>query len=123
MAKYLYVEVVDEYKKRIKSINFFVVSIDEVTIVDTNSWISVHVYIVEDWVRVSYLIALEEIQDTPTSNILIQVILAPVEGGGGLDLELISKKMVHPPSRIAILVSQSKFSPILLLFVLVTFAI
>lgn len=90
----MYVEVVAECNRRNNSANFFAISFDELATVDPRSWIFVHVYIIEDWVRVLYLVALKEIKNAPTSDVLIQVILVVVEDGNGLELELISKKIV-----------------------------
>lgn len=69
-------------------------SIDKVTIIDNASWLSVNVYIMEDWVHVSSLVALKGMIDADIDNILIKIIMAKVQGRRRLDLEFISKKMV-----------------------------
>jgi len=58
MASYMYRIVVQESQKFAKKANFVVVTIDEVTIVNNESYLFVHCYVGCNWVRVPLLVVL-----------------------------------------------------------------
>jgi hypothetical protein len=50
-------------------------SADEVTTIDNQSWLSVHLYIVEAWKRVPIFLNLQKVVDGGTSNIMTSMIV------------------------------------------------
>lgn len=94
MADYMYEEVKGAIKNEISTARFVAMSADEVTTVDNGSWISVHAYIVKNWVRVPYLVGLKHLVDGATSDNLTVEIVKCIESGGGLDLDSIASKLL-----------------------------
>ena len=50
MAAYMYKQVCSEMKRLIGAARYFAVIVDEVTSVDNGNFLSLHVYVVQDWV-------------------------------------------------------------------------
>lgn len=94
MAGYMYKQVVQEMRRLISAARYVAVTVDEVTAVDNSSVLSVHVYIVQDWVRVSLLVALQRVQCTPNAENLTKLIMDSVASGGGLESESIARKVI-----------------------------
>jgi hypothetical protein len=70
-------------------------SFDEVTsTIDNGSWICIHVYIVQLWVRIPILFQVEQIVDGLGGNNLIKVIIVFLMRCGGLTSENMSKKLL-----------------------------
>ncbi len=59
----------------VQQARFIFINYDKVTTLENQSWISIHVYIVENWHRVPILLNLERIVNGGTSNNLIYVII------------------------------------------------
>ena len=59
IAKCLHVVVQNHVKAAFAGYYFFSLKCDEVTTVDCQTWISVHVYVVKEYVRVPMLLTLE----------------------------------------------------------------
>ena len=57
MASFMHKLVVDEIQKLVESANFLAVTVDEATGVDNASYLSVHCYVVRDWVRMPLLVS------------------------------------------------------------------
>jgi hypothetical protein len=73
----------------IQHARFISITCDEVTTLDNQSWIFVHVYIVKSWCRVPILLNLERIVNGGTSNNLTSVIirsLAIFDGTSEIDI-------------------------------------
>lgn len=87
LAECMFDEIKDAVKQEIGSANYVAMTADEVTTVDNSSWISIHAYVVKDWVRVPYLIALQHLVGGASSDNLTSVILKALELDGGLDLD------------------------------------
>lgn len=51
-------QIVEEIRRLIQPARYVVVTVDEVTAINNSSILSVHAYIVQDWVRVLLLISL-----------------------------------------------------------------
>jgi hypothetical protein len=52
-------QVIKKVKEDITSSKYLALSCDEVTMIDNQSWISIHSYIVQDWCRILVFIFLE----------------------------------------------------------------
>jgi hypothetical protein len=68
----------------ILKVNFVVVSVNEVTIVDAQQWISIHGYVMQNWKCVLVLLTLEKVEAGATSNNIKGVILDVMGKYGGL---------------------------------------
>ncbi len=73
---------------------FITCSSDEVTIVDNNSWIYVHAYVVDCWTREKKLVCVYKIVDVLGSNNFIELIMNAMWKGGGLTKEDLFKKFL-----------------------------
>jgi hypothetical protein len=62
---------------------------DEVTIVDNKSWISIHAYIMSNWVCVLIMISLQEVVSKVGVDNLTTMIMESLEQHGGLSLDAI----------------------------------
>ena len=67
-----------------KNARFFSVTCDEVTTLDTQSWISIHGYVCEGWERKPMLLLLERVTDGGGSDNLTKVIVDAVKKYGGV---------------------------------------
>ena len=63
---------------------YFSVSCDEVTTLDNQSWISIHVYTISDWERVSYLLNLERVTEGGGAENIAKMIVSALTNQGGL---------------------------------------
>ena len=61
---------------------------------DNGSWLSVHLYVVEDWLRVPLLVALQRVEEAPKADALTRIIMEVVEVGGHIDRHTISSKLL-----------------------------
>ena len=71
----LHVVVQNRVKLALQECQFFSLTCDEVTTVDCQTWISVHVYVVKDYVRVPLLLTLERVTGGTRSDNLTRVLL------------------------------------------------
>ena len=93
MSEYLHASVMSALKVIVQSARFVSISADEVTTVDNTSWIGVHVYAVNSWERVPYLLHLS-LSDCGTVDHVTDVIMHALLGEGGLTREQIAGKLV-----------------------------
>jgi len=63
---------------------YFSISCDEVTTVDNQSWISIHVYTISDWERVPMLLSLERVIEGGSAESISNIILGALAKQGGL---------------------------------------
>ncbi len=81
-------------KKVVNKYFFLTLSIDEVTIVDNESWISVHGYVFENWWNTLVLLHLERVIDSATIKIICNVMLNFLLVHNDLIKPKIGKKLV-----------------------------
>jgi hypothetical protein len=67
---------------------------DEVYKLNNQSWLFVHYYVVENWVKFLILISLDRMVEGSRSNNLIKVIMEAMMIGGGLARDHIANKVV-----------------------------
>ena len=84
LADCLFQQAQLKIKEVMKSARFFSVTCDEVTTLDTQSWISIHGYVCEGWERKPMLLSLERVLDGGGSNNLTQVIVEAIKNQGGI---------------------------------------
>jgi len=63
-------------------------------VVDNSSYLSVHVYVMQDWVRIPLLVYLQRVECTPNADNLTKLIVDVMATGGGLDSESIAWKLL-----------------------------
>jgi len=90
----MYKVVLEEIKKLVQKARFLVVTVDEVTAVDTGSYLSVYYYVVENWVRIPLLVSLQRVDCASNAENLTKLIIEAVSTGGGLDFKLLASKLV-----------------------------
>jgi hypothetical protein len=79
----MYMQVQDTIVKAIQSTRVIACSCDEVTTIDNDSWICVHAYIVDSWIKVPILLYVETIVDGSSCNNFIEVIMVALMKVGG----------------------------------------
>jgi hypothetical protein len=83
MAECLHKQVIKKMKEVVAGSKYFALSCDEVTMIDNQSWISIHYYVVQDWCHLPILIFLEQIIEGGGSNNLTKVIMVIFFKNGG----------------------------------------
>jgi len=73
MALYMYKNVVQDIHKLLEQVlekaNFVAITVDEASAIDTGSYLSVHCYIVCDWIWVPLLVALQRVDCAANAKI------------------------------------------------------
>jgi hypothetical protein len=82
-------------RSNIAASNFIALSADEAISYDNTSWLSMHVFTCENWVRVPYLLILSKIIECPTANHLTEVVMSAVEKDGGVGAGDLAKKLLY----------------------------
>jgi hypothetical protein len=57
---------------------------NDVTTLHNGTWLSVHLYIIKDWLCIPLLVGLVQIRATTSIDALTKVIMATIEGAVGL---------------------------------------
>jgi hypothetical protein len=60
MAKCMHKQIIKKIEKFV-SFKYLALSCDEVTMIDNQSWISIHSYVVQNWYHIPILIYLEQV--------------------------------------------------------------
>ena len=94
MSEHMHATVLLRLKSLVQSARFVSISADEVTAVDTTSWLGVHVYTMDSWERVPHLLHLSCLSDGGTADILTNAIMLSLVEEGGLSREDIASKVV-----------------------------
>lgn len=85
LAECLHHQVKLKTKDVMSKARFFSVTCDEVTTLDTQSWISIHGYVCENWERKPMLLSLERVMDGGGSDNLTGVIVGAVKNCAGIE--------------------------------------
>ena len=94
MASFMHKLVVEEIHKLVESANFLAVTVNEATSVDNASYLSVHCYVVRDWVRMPLLVSLQRIDCPATADNLTKLIVEVVVTGNGLEKKALAAKLI-----------------------------
>jgi hypothetical protein len=73
---------------------FIFVNCDEVTTIDNQSWLSIHVYVTKEWERVLILLNLQHVVDGRTFNNLTPLIVKKLMEFGSLSETNLANKLV-----------------------------
>jgi hypothetical protein len=73
---------------------FLSISVDEVTTVDNQAWISIHAYVVQDFYRTPILVSVERLTEGATAPKLAEVIVDALFVHGGLTPQHLLSKLV-----------------------------
>jgi hypothetical protein len=84
MAESLFNIVQARTKEIVSTAPYFSITCDEVTTLDNQSWISVHVYTIQDWVRVPMFLCLQRVTEGGDADNITKMILAALTSEGGL---------------------------------------
>ena len=94
IAEYMYAELQLTMKKLVQEARYIAVTVDEVTTVDNGSWLSVHCYVVKDWIRMPLLVSLQRVTTAANSNNITTLIMDSVLSSGGLDRPMLASKLL-----------------------------
>ncbi len=75
MAKCLHKQFLSKMQEIVASSRYLVFTYDEITMIDNQSWISIHYYVVQDWCHLHVLIFLEQVIEGGGSNNPTKVII------------------------------------------------
>lgn len=124
MVGYIYYKVIDVIPSHVKKTNYVALTCDEVTSIDNGSWISIHAYVMQDWIRIPLFISLEEVVNGAHVDNLIIVLMSDLEQKYHLRLMILSQNcyvlepMVLTHSKTTKLVLSNKLHPSMLLVAL-----
>jgi hypothetical protein len=93
LADHMHMVVLEKLKETIKSARFLAISCDEVTSCDSGQWLSLHAYVVLDWVRIPVLLYLSKVEGQG-ADALTEVIVRALMTEGGLSWEEIGQKLI-----------------------------
>jgi hypothetical protein len=84
MAESLFNIVQARTKKVVSTALYFSITCDEVTTLDNQSWISIRVYTIQDWVRVPIFLCLQRVTEGGDADNITKMILAALTNEGRL---------------------------------------
>ncbi len=92
MAKTMHSLVLQAIKVVVQKTLFILVNCDEVTTIDNQSWLSIHLYVIDGWKWVSILLNLQKVLDGATSTNLTKLIVwSLVEFGSMIETNVANK--------------------------------
>jgi hypothetical protein len=93
MAKTMHHIIMESTKVAIQKIKYIIVSCDEVTIIDHQSWCNLHAHIVDGFKGILLLLNLERLLGGGTIDNLTTLILKSLMEYGGLTIEHVVSKL------------------------------
>jgi hypothetical protein len=93
MARIIHHIVMESTKGSIQKAKYIIVNCDEVTIIDNQTWCSVHAHIVDGFKRVPLLLNLERLLSGSTIDNNTTLILKSLVEYGGLTVEQVVSKL------------------------------
>jgi hypothetical protein len=94
IGEHLHCCVLGALKAVVQSTRIISINADEVTTVDNTSWVGIHVYAMQSWKMMPYLLHLSYDSESGTTDQLINVIMHVLLFEGGLSCEQIASKLV-----------------------------
>jgi len=94
MAEVLYSLVKTKLVETVANAQFFAITCNEATSVDNQSWLSIHIYTMKDWIRQPYLLALKCCVDGGSANNMREAVVNAMTDGGALSRKDIAQKFV-----------------------------
>lgn len=86
-------KVVKMVQSMVLATNFIWLSVDEVTIVDNQSWLYMHGYMVKNWRRVSILLSLQRIDGGNNDNLTKVILSAAMQHACCIEAKVAEKLM------------------------------
>ena len=83
LAKYMYLIVFKKLKDTMKSARLIAISCDGMMSCDSGQWLSLHAYVVLDWIHILVLLHLSKVEGQG-ADVLIEVIVWALMSEGGL---------------------------------------
>ncbi len=77
-------DVMEVIRATMGALWYVVLNCDEVSIVDNQSWLFVHCYVVQNWVRILIFISLDRVFESSSSDDLTKFIMETLTIDGGL---------------------------------------
>jgi hypothetical protein len=96
----------------VQSTKFLFVSIDEITTMDCQGWIVVHMYVVEGWKHEHILLTLEQVLFGAIANNLTKMIVGSLLQYGGLSGTNLVSKLINFGANGALIFQGAKTSAI-----------
>jgi hypothetical protein len=84
MTKFVHQKVMKTTMVKMGATCYVAFSCDEVFTMDNQSWLSIHYYVIQNWVRILILISLDWMVDIIRIDKLTKVIIEALIIGGGL---------------------------------------
>ena len=94
MADVMYALVKAKLQETLTAARYFAITVDEVTSVDNQSWMSIHIYVMKDWIRQPYLLGLKCVTDGGSASNLTEVIVEAMKTDGGISRRTVAEKFV-----------------------------
>jgi hypothetical protein len=94
MAKVIHDVVFHAIKGVVQKLEYILVSCDELTTINNHSWLSIHVYVKEEWKRLPILLNLQRVVDGSIIDNLTYLIIQSLVEYGGLNEAAIAKKLI-----------------------------
>jgi hypothetical protein len=92
MVEAMHSQMLQTTKAFVQKILFILMSCDEVTTIDNQSWLSIHLYVIDGWKWVPILFNLQRVLDGATSTNLTKFIMQNlVEFGSMIEIDLANK--------------------------------
>jgi hypothetical protein len=91
IVEFLHQVVMRATRVGVQTPHYIVLSYDEVSTVDNQSWLFVHYYVVQNWVRIFIIISLDRVLG---SDNLTKVIMETFMIGGSLPRNQIAQKLI-----------------------------
>ncbi len=88
MVKFMFVQVTNAILAKVYATNYVVLTSNEVNNMDYGSWISIHAYVMQYWVKIPMLIFLQRVVDGTRVDNLTIVIMKALQKGRGLSMLL-----------------------------------
>ncbi len=75
MVEFMHAQMINKNLGIFSTFNYVALTCDELSIVDIGSWISIHAYVMQKWVRLPMMISLQKIVDGARVDNLTIVIM------------------------------------------------
>lgn len=95
MLDFMYSKVKNCILSHVKKATYMALACDEVTSIPNESWIFIHTYVMQDWVRILLLISNKEVVNNAHTKNLTIVLMRTLEQGDGLQVEDIISKLLY----------------------------
>ena len=75
-------------------LDFFSLSLDEVTTIDNTSWVCMSIYMVNGHIRHSYLLGIQKMKKSSTATNIYELVIQTLKEISGMDDLMIEKRLV-----------------------------